>query len=68
MSDWLQEALKKPTVSVPVAGKALGLGRSAAYEAAKRGEINALRFGGKLVVPTAWLRRVLQLETEREAA
>lgn len=67
MPDWLQEALTRPTVSVPVAGKALGLGRSASYEAARRGEIVTLRFGSKLVVPTAWVRKVLQLDSEKIA-
>jgi hypothetical protein len=52
----------QPTVSVyPTAASALGLGRTAAYAAAKRGEIPTIRVGGRLVVPTAALRRMLYL-------
>jgi hypothetical protein len=50
------------TVSVPTAGRALGLGRNAAYEAARRGEIKTLRFGRLLRVSKAWLSRVLNQE------
>ena len=46
-------------VSVPEAGRVLGLGRNASYEAVKRGEIPVLRFGKLLKVPTAWLKSVL---------
>ena len=62
MSDWLNEILKEPTTTVPLAGKALGLSRNASYEAAARGEIQTLRFGRRIVVPCAWLKRALQLE------
>ena len=51
---------EKPTVSVPVAGDILGdLGRNGSYAAARRGEIQTVRFGKKLRVPTAWIRKVL---------
>ena len=43
------------TLSVPAAGAILGLGVSAAYGAARRGEIPTLRLGRKLIVPTAKL-------------
>ncbi len=46
------------TVSVPVAGRALSLGRDAAYAAAARGEIPTLRLGRRLVVPVP---RLLEL-------
>lgn len=53
-----------PTVPLwPDAGRALGLGRSATYDAAERGEIPGLiRIGRKLVVATAALRRALHLD------
>ena len=38
-------------ISVPAAGRMLGLNRNAAYEAARRGEIPVLRFGNRLRVP-----------------
>jgi excisionase family DNA binding protein len=53
--------LDTPTTSVAEAGRALGLSRNAAYEAVKRGEIPTLRFGRKLVVPTAPLLKMLGL-------
>jgi len=46
----------------PDVGQALGLGRSATYAAAQRGQIPTLRIGGKVLVPTACLRRMLQLD------
>lgn len=45
--------------SVPEAAEALGIGRSHAYELAKRGEIPTLRLGSRLVVPVAALDRML---------
>lgn len=47
------------TLSVPEAGRCLGLGRNASYDAARRGELPVLRFGRKLVVPRIALERML---------
>jgi hypothetical protein len=47
------------TYSVPVAGRRAGLGRNAAYAAARRGEIPVIRFGSKLRVPAAKWDRML---------
>jgi hypothetical protein len=44
--------------SVPKAGKSIGLGRSASYEAAKRGDIPTVRIGGRIVVPLRKFRRM----------
>jgi excisionase family DNA binding protein len=49
----------RKVISVVEAGHVLGLGRSAAYAAANRGEIPTLRFGRKLVVPVAELERLV---------
>ena len=49
----------RKVISVVEAGRMLGLGRSAAYAAASRGEIPTLRFGRKLVVPVAELERLV---------
>jgi hypothetical protein len=62
MPEWLQKILAQPTTTVPDAGRALGISRNAAYEAAVRGEIKTMRFGRTLRVPTAWLREQLQLK------
>lgn len=61
MPSWLTEILSKPTASVPEAGRCLGLSRNGSYEAAARGEIEVITFGRKKVVPTAWLRKKLQI-------
>jgi hypothetical protein len=51
---------KQPeTYSVPDAGRRLGLGRNASYDAARRGELPVLRFGRKLVVPRIAFERML---------
>ena len=52
----------------PVAGRALGLGRDAAYAAAKRGEIPTLPFKGKKrPVPTSFLQATLGLNNKEVA-
>ena len=50
----------RPVITVEEAGRLLGLGRSAAYEAARRTEIPTLRFGRRLLVPTAKLLALLE--------
>ncbi len=55
------------TVTVEQAGRALGIGRNAAYAAAKRGDIPALKIGGAIRVPTAALRRMLGLDRDEAA-
>lgn len=50
-----------PTLSVPLAGRYLGLGRDAAYAAARRGDLPVIHFGRRMVVPTAALRTMLGL-------
>jgi excisionase family DNA binding protein len=62
MAESLEQILANPTTTVSEAGRLLGLARNQAYEAAARGEIKTLRFGRRLVVPTAWLKRVLELD------
>ena len=49
--------VEKLATTVPKAGRMLGLGRDASYQAAKRGDIPVLRIGGRLLVPLAALRR-----------
>jgi excisionase family DNA binding protein len=50
------EALEgRLTVTVEEAASVLGLGRSAAYEAARRGEIPTRRLGRRIVVPVPLL-------------
>lgn len=55
--------LERPWLPVPEAGHLLaGLGRSASYEAAARGDLPTLSIGRKRVVPTMAILRLLGLE------
>ena len=59
----LEEALKRPTISVPEAGRLFfGLARNAAYDAAKAGDFHTMRVGGRIVVPVAPLAASLGLQ------
>ena len=51
------------TLSVPKAGRVLGIGRNASYEAARRGDIPTIRIGRLLRVPIAALERKLETAT-----
>lgn len=50
----------------PEAGKLLGLGRSSTYKGADDGTIRTVQIGRLRKVPTAWLRRVLQIDGPAE--
>jgi hypothetical protein len=50
---------ERAAVTVEGAGEILGIGRSAAYSAAKAGQIPTIRVGRRLIVPTARLRAML---------
>jgi excisionase family DNA binding protein len=49
----------RATISVEEAGRLLGIGRSAAYEAIRRGEIPHLRIGRRYLVPVPRLLALL---------
>jgi excisionase family DNA binding protein len=51
--------MTKQTLSIPETAKALGIGRSAAYEAARNGEIPTVKIGKRILVPTVALERML---------
>jgi excisionase family DNA binding protein len=48
-----------PTISVAETAVLLGISRSAAYRAAKAGQLVVFRVGRRLLVPTAPLLRML---------
>jgi excisionase family DNA binding protein len=48
-----------PTIKVEEAAMLLGISRSAAYRAAKAGQLRTLRMGRRVLVPTAPLLRLL---------
>ena len=47
-------------ISVPAAGRRLGLGKNLSYAAAARGDIPVIKIGGRLIVPVAALKRMLE--------
>jgi excisionase family DNA binding protein len=59
----------KLVIDVVEAGRRLGLGRSAAYQAVHAGQIPSVRIGGLIKVPVAALQRMLdQAEQDIAAA
>lgn len=52
-------AVHRQTLTIEEAAKLLGIGRSAAYNAAKAGEIPTITIGRRLVVPLPALERML---------
>lgn len=57
-----------PTISVEDAGRVLGLSKDSAYKAAHAGQIPTLRFGRKILVPTARLLDLLGVDQAAPAA
>jgi excisionase family DNA binding protein len=49
----------RATITVEEAGKYLGIGRGAAYECARNGEIPILHLGRRLLVPVPALMKML---------
>ena len=49
----------RSTYQVEEAARILGIGRSAAYEAVRRGDIPSIRIGRRVLVPRAALDRLL---------
>jgi excisionase family DNA binding protein len=53
--------MERMVLSVPEAGRALGLGRCAAYEAARSGVLPVIQVGRRKLVPLAALEQLLGL-------
>ena len=49
----------KLTYSVTQAGELLGIGRSAAYQGVRKGEIPSVTIGNRILVPKTALKRLL---------
>jgi hypothetical protein len=58
----IEELLSKPSCTVSEFAAVFGLSRNAAYEAIQRRNVKSLRFGKRIVVPTAPLRKMLGLD------
>jgi len=52
--------IERLTYTIPEAAKALGIGKSNAYEMARTGQLPVLRFGKRLVVPRYALEQMLR--------
>jgi excisionase family DNA binding protein len=59
--------MEKRTYTVPEAAEALGIGRNAAYEAARTGQLPTIRIGKRILVPLVALERLLDLEQSERA-
>jgi len=55
----MRDVAQRATYTVEEAARLLGIGRNQAYEAAKRGEIPAIRAGKRVLVPKAPFHRLL---------
>ena len=63
----MTNATETATMTVPQAGKKLGLSRNGAYEAASRGEIPTIRIGRLLRVPKIAFDRMLDVPAKKSA-
>lgn len=61
---WVEELRQRPTVKVEEVAEILGMSTRSAYDAVHRGEIPTIRFGRRLLVPTAALLRMLGVDPE----
>lgn len=59
---------RRLTMNVDQAAEMLGIGRNAAYEAVRRGEIPCVRIGGRILVPRAALQKMLGLDSQNETS
>ena len=50
---------QRDTYTIQEAGQRLGIGRNAAYDAARRGEIPTIKIGRRLLVPKRLFERLL---------
>jgi hypothetical protein len=63
MNEELRELLSRPTANIEDVGRVcFGMKRASSYRAAERGTIPAIRDGRRWYVPTAALRKLLQIE------
>ena len=61
MTDDIVKVLTQPTVDVPLAARVLGVGKNAAYSAARNGSLPSFKIGSQIRVPSAKLREMLGL-------
>ena len=54
------------TMSVPEAGRRLGIGRNTAYEAARQGQLPVIRIGRRMMVPVAAFEAMLAVQSKQQ--
>ena len=59
--------MSKITHTVGEAAQLLGIGRSAAYEAARTGQLPTIRIGKRILVPKAAFERLLRIASDAES-
>lgn len=64
----LPDPEEQPTMRVPELAAALGLAESTVYDAIARGELPSIKIGRRLLIPTAGVRRKLELDAPEPAA
>ena len=52
--------IEKRTVTVKIAAVILGIGRTSAFEAVRRGDIPHIRIGKRILIPIAALDKMLE--------
>ena len=62
MTETAHDAPERVTFGIVEAGAKLGLGRNAAYEAARTGDIPTIRIGRRILVPKAAFEALLCVE------
>ena len=53
---------ERKTLSVDEVAQVLGIGRTLAYQAVRRGEIPSIRIGNRYLVPKAALEKIINAE------
>jgi hypothetical protein len=65
LPEWLQKALRQPTMTVPDSGRAVfNADRSQSYVLARRGVIPTVAGSRRKPVPTSWVRKQLMLDDD----
>jgi len=63
----MEKQIPQPlTISVPEAGRRLGIGRNTAYEAARLGQLPVIRIGKRMVVPVAAFEAMLAIQSKQQ--
>jgi excisionase family DNA binding protein len=67
MTQSVQTAPQRMTITVEEAAHLLGIGRQSAYQAARAGELPTIRLGRRLLVPRQALEQMLGLNDRSPA-